>query len=123
MKTTEATNATAAGGTPLERHVRPGAEVKAMTYADWLKSLTVEQRYNFDAEGRGYKKDASLMMRLAWEAGAAAERERCARVCEDIDAQYVREGLPSWALEDAAKAIRWPNAKLSGPNGPQAKQR
>lgn len=46
-----------------------------MTYEDWLKGLTSEQRYDFDSEGRGYKKDASVMMRLAWEAGAAAGRK------------------------------------------------
>lgn len=36
----------------------------------WLHSLKNEDRYDFDSEGRGYKKDASHMMWLAWQARA-----------------------------------------------------
>lgn len=46
-----------------------------MTFDQWLQSLTIEQRYDFDSEGRGYLKDASVMMRLAWDAATAAERK------------------------------------------------
>jgi hypothetical protein len=53
-----------------------------MTFEDWFAGLTTEQRYNFDSEGRGYKKDCTVMMRLAWDAAVAAERERCAKACD-----------------------------------------
>jgi hypothetical protein len=44
-------------------------------FAKWFASLTPEQRYDFDSEGRGYKKDATHMMRLAYTA-AKKEVER-----------------------------------------------
>ena len=66
-----------------------------MEYLDWWKSLTTEQRYDFDAQGRAYKKDARTMMRLAWDAAAVAEREACADEAE--------KHMEGWA---AARAIR-----------------
>jgi hypothetical protein len=42
---------------------------KAELWAKWLASLTVEDRYDFDSEGRGYKKDGGHMMHLAFDAG------------------------------------------------------
>lgn len=39
----------------------------------WFQSLTTEQRYDFDSEGRGFKKDATHMMWLAWQAARSAD--------------------------------------------------
>lgn len=39
----------------------------------WFQSLTMEQRYDFDSEGRGFKKDATHMMWLAWQAARSAD--------------------------------------------------
>ena len=40
-------------------------------FKTWFQSLTVEQLYDFDSEGRGYKKGCGHMMRLAFDAGRA----------------------------------------------------
>ena len=37
----------------------------------WFSSLTIEQKYDFDPRGRGYKKPCEHMMRLAFDAGRA----------------------------------------------------
>lgn len=47
-------------------------------FLNWSKSITVEQRYDFDSEGRGYKKDAGTMMWLAWQARAALSQSAAA---------------------------------------------
>lgn len=56
-----------------------------MTYEQWLQSLTPEQRYNFDSEGRGYKKDASVMMRLAWDAATAECKAKVMAAAQGYD--------------------------------------
>lgn len=68
-----------------------------MTYEEWRDSLTAEQSYDFDNEGRGYKKDRSIMMRLAWEAATKAEREACAKVCDTEKADADETDSPAWA--------------------------
>ena len=47
-------------------------------------------------------------MRAYAEAAALAERERCAAVCKDLDAEYLRAGLPGFVLETAAERITTP---------------
>lgn len=53
-------------------------------FEKWVAELPTEARYSFDIQGRGYKKDASVMMRLSWQAAIAHERELCAKVCESL---------------------------------------
>lgn len=36
----------------------------------------------------------------------AKERERCAKVCEDLDAEYTHDEMPGFILEIAAERIR-----------------
>lgn len=54
----------------------PPQATGALTFAQWADSLSTEDRYDFDSEGRGFKKDCGRMMRLAWDAAlSSAKRE------------------------------------------------
>ena len=62
-----------------------------MTFEQWLQSLTTEQRYDFDSEGRGYPKPKSHMMHLAWNAATAPLLERIA----ELEAKLAQR-VPEW---------------------------
>jgi len=57
------------------REVTPSAptavEPDERTFSQWFDSLTTEDRYDFDSFGRGFKKDPTVMMRMAWDAARA----------------------------------------------------
>jgi len=77
-------------------------------FAKWFASLTPEQRYDFDSEGRGYKKDATHMMRLAYAAATADTARKCVEVCEAQPNgwEYEAELAADSMREDCAAAIR-----------------
>ena len=52
------------------------AQEPVASFRDWVTSLTPAELYDFDSEGRGYKKDQMRMMRLAWDAAAAPQQRK-----------------------------------------------
>lgn len=73
--TTDSTNATEA---PRRNASACNEGLGPDAFRDWMTSLTQADVYDFDSEGRGYKKDRVHMMRMAWDAAALAMRLRCA---------------------------------------------
>ena len=69
-----------------------------MTFEQWLQSLTTEQRYDFDSEGRGYPKPKSHMMHLAWNAATAPLLERIAELEAKLS-QRVPDGFELVAVK------------------------
>lgn len=59
-------------------------------------------------EYRGFPDPYDGLVRLAWEAGQAAEREECAKVCEELseNAGRIASCLEGDSWIDCAKAIR-----------------
>lgn len=53
--------------------LKQAAERKA--FEAWAFGLKAEERYDFDGEGRGYKKDHGSMMWAAWQSRAALAAE------------------------------------------------
>jgi len=88
---------------------QPVQQPTARTFADWVNSLTTEETHQFDAAGRGYKKDAHQMMRLAWGAAQAAPAQRQPLSDEQIDSltfQFLTAELGPTAYDRAiARAI------------------
>ena len=56
-----------------------------MTFDEWCESLTAEQRYDFDSEGRAYKKDSSVVLRLAWDAATHECKKTLLAVAKGYD--------------------------------------
>ena len=69
-------------------------------FSAWWRSLTQDQRYDFDSEGRGYKKPPEVLMWAAWQEAARQAMEKCAEVC-DVTPPY-----PFRPSIEAAHAIR-----------------
>lgn len=84
-----------------------------MTFDEWLQSLPAESKYNFDSEGRGYKKSTSHMMRLAWQAATTAAFERAMGLCEEESRAAFRLEMfaESRGAKYCANAIRAEAAK------------
>jgi hypothetical protein len=77
---------------------QPAAQPVAQTFLEWRESLTRDQRYDFDSEGRGYKKDSGHMMRLAYEAG---QQSMAAQPAPAAPEDAMREAL----LADARQVL------------------
>jgi hypothetical protein len=45
-----------------------------------------------------------MLVNLAWAAGARAEREECAKVCDNIDSEYENEDVLAGWCADAIRA-------------------
>jgi hypothetical protein len=83
-----------------------------MTFEQWFQSLTTEQLYDFDSEGRGYKKDAGVMMRLAWDAATAEhEAEKPLTLSDEQIEAVIRRlnvgltGFRGWGWKEFARAV------------------
>lgn len=75
------------------RAASPSPATGSLTFAQWADSLTTEDRYDFDSEGRGFKKDCGRMMRLAWDAALSSAK----REAEPLTETKIEEGFPkSW---------------------------
>lgn len=77
-------------------------------FDEWLASLRPVDRYNFDNEGRGYKKDCSTMMRLAFNAGLQAALSQPAPEHPVITAAiqwFCERQINDWDEADLAKAV------------------
>lgn len=58
-----------------------------LSFYVWCASLAPEERYDFDSEGRGFKKPTRHMMQLAWEASALSERDRIGHELDSLHAE------------------------------------
>ena len=70
-----------------------------MTFDDWCAAAGGYLNDSDDAA-----KAARLMARRAWDAAAAAERERCAKQVEDTQRQFPEGGLDGWLLAAEIRA-------------------
>ncbi len=92
------------------RETPAGLTDERAAFLNWSKSITTEQRYDFDSEGRGYKKDAGTMMWLAWQGRAALSpqgvehpstpTETCAWHSDEDGLWQMACGGDPWVFED-----------------------
>ena len=72
-------------------------EVRA-AFDAWLASLKPEDRYNFDSEGRCFKKVDGHMMRLAWDAAWNCQQATIDRLMlEHCAEEMTADQMAEWA--------------------------
>jgi hypothetical protein len=71
-----------------------------MTFDDWLAT---DGDYLNDSDDAA--RAARLMARRAWDAAVAAERERCAKLCDEMAAESPKDDSDRDAIEGAPLAF------------------
>lgn len=82
-------------GVAVDRGVR-ALDPERIAFDAWLSSLKPEDRYDFDGEGRGYRKDPLHMMWLAWQA-ARPKRDKVGAIYNVASALAQRKPLEALA--------------------------
>ena len=88
-------------GVPVERMVRHAAPERA-AYARWLAATHAPALRRMDSDGAHA---------AGYAAGMAAERERCAKLCDELVDPQARYGDAEYSAgaEECARRIRGPN--------------
>ena len=90
------------------------AEEDGTTRTQFVEEDPAGLRWNDSGEPSPYRTTPLLTMEQAAQM-VAAERERCATMCENAAARFTAEGMPiSGPFFNLAKQMRGPNVELTG---------
>lgn len=83
-------------------------------FSDWWRSLPQDQRYDFDSEGRGYKKPPEVLMWAAWQEAARRAMERTLSICRQMEERGYDAKDCAEAIEDAMRSLTHESEKRHG---------